>query len=136
MPGSKHSLLAILLLAMPAFAQQTSKQIDAEITRCMEKSGGVTVEMRNCNYAAYTKLDKRLNEVYKVLLAKLPKDQQELLRESQRKWLQFREADRKIEDALNPEAGGTLGLIVMDSYNYSFLLQRVQVLESHLESLE
>ena len=61
-----------LLLSAPALAAADS---DSEMSQaylaCMDKSGGVTVEMLDCMSAELTRQDARLNESYQRLLSKL-----------------------------------------------------------------
>ncbi len=51
-------------------------------------------------YEAVEGYDKLLNKYYKILMAKLPKDEAELLRMNQRAWLTFRDTNIKFQDAI------------------------------------
>jgi uncharacterized protein YecT (DUF1311 family) len=45
-------------------------------------------------YGAYLNfLDEELNKAYRLLMSKLPRSQQQALRDSQRKWLAFRDVE-------------------------------------------
>ncbi|MGO9945583.1 MAG: lysozyme inhibitor LprI family protein [Steroidobacteraceae bacterium] len=62
----------------------------------------VTVEAHNCFQLAATSADKRLNQTYNKILAKLSPDEQTALRNAERLWVQFRDttcaAERDLYD--------------------------------------
>ncbi len=49
--------------------------------------------------------DKRLNQVYRKLMIKLSPKQRKLLRESQRKWLQYRDREFKFIESFYTGSG-------------------------------
>jgi uncharacterized protein YecT (DUF1311 family) len=91
-------IFAILLFSFPAMAD------DAE-TKC--DPGGSTLEMTACEFDNYKAADKKLNEVYKEVIAKAKKMDAEYpeggiepydgyedsIRKSQRAWVGYRDAD-------------------------------------------
>jgi uncharacterized protein YecT (DUF1311 family) len=77
-------------------------------------------------------MDALLNTLYKQLMAQLSEEHKLLLRDSQRKWLAFFEAESELSMALDPSAGGTLALINADAFTYETLKTRVKDLESYL----
>jgi uncharacterized protein YecT (DUF1311 family) len=59
-------------------------------------------------------VQKRLNEVYRQLAQTLPSAKQAQLKNAQRKWLAFREAEQSLSFSLDPNDGGTAQLVNAD----------------------
>lgn len=76
---------------------------------CMDDSGGVTVSMLDCMGGETGLQDARLNQNYKAAMQTLVVAQQIQLRDAQRLWIKFRDADCALLGSLT---GGT-----MDSLN-------------------
>jgi uncharacterized protein YecT (DUF1311 family) len=132
-------LLAAALIGAPAIAVAQANGFDAQyarfrpsgnaidaahspmLRRCMNDSGGITVNMRDCSAAEYDRVDVRLNANYRQAMARLSAARQQQLRASQRRWLQVRwqrcDNDPEID-------GGTLGLIVRDGCVLNELTRR------------
>lgn len=137
----------LLALALPAATSATGvakkptvedqiSTIQSSLDACTEKSGGVTVTMRKCFSDASQAMDAHLNFVYRRLMAKLDKTNAGLLRDAQRNWLAFRDAEITFARAAGPEQGGTLGPIVIDNLNYTMLEDRTKALQGYLSYLE
>ncbi|HPN34331.1 MAG TPA: DUF1311 domain-containing protein [bacterium] len=127
----------VLLLMMFAcsdsgFCQETAAQIDSALARWIELSDGSTAGVRFCFSTGIEKMDQRLNALYRSLLEKLNEEQKALLRDSQRKWLAFREAEAKLALAVDPNAGGSLALIAADSFQFEMLKKWVRDFETYL----
>jgi uncharacterized protein YecT (DUF1311 family) len=132
------SIVAIVLFAAASHAaeQTETDRIDAAYSTCIDKSGGVTADMNNCSGDAIGKMDKRLNLLYKGLLAKLPTPKQTLLKNAQKKWLSYRTAEQDLSYALDPNEGGTLQTVSANGFAYDMLKRRVLSLEGYLMGLE
>jgi uncharacterized protein YecT (DUF1311 family) len=98
----KHVLICSLLASTPAWAGPSAKY-SRTFDACMDKSGGVTVEMLNCISAETKVQDQRLNKNYKELMAQLSAARRKELTEVQRAWLKFR--DLNCTFYADPEAG-------------------------------
>lgn len=94
---------------------------------CLDKSGGVTVAMRNCADAEYKYQDDRLNRVYRTLHANLNKAAAVQLRNEQRLWIGQRDGECKVD-----QNGGTAELIVSDDCAVQAAAKRAMELESRL----
>jgi uncharacterized protein YecT (DUF1311 family) len=81
-----------LLLNTPAVAA-ADNEMSQEYLTCIDKSNGVTSEMLDCISAELMRQDTRLNENYKRLMSKLSAKRKEGLREAQRAWVKFRDAN-------------------------------------------
>lgn len=131
-------LAAILLSAASGHSAQHTEidAIDAAYSACLDKSEGVTANMKDCSGEAINKMDSRLNQLYKTLMEKLAKPKQELLRNAQRKWLAWRSAEQDLSYALDPNEGGTLQGVSAGGFAYDMLKRRAQELEVYLSNQE
>jgi uncharacterized protein YecT (DUF1311 family) len=130
-----HRIIAILLL-LATFsihcAAKDKSPYSNEFTACIEKSGGVTVSMRDCNAAEYKKQDDRLNRSYKKLKESLPKTQNQELLEAQRIWLKFRDTNCDLYAKIYE---GTMALIVVDDCYLKAVTERATELENIIDYL-
>jgi uncharacterized protein YecT (DUF1311 family) len=94
----------------------------ATYRRCMDRSGGVTVAMRDCAGVEYDRIDALLNQRYQQLMRTLSPRDQARLRRSERHWLAFR---YEHCDRAAGEDSGTLSLIVRDGCVASELRRRL-----------
>lgn len=92
-------LTAAMVLAMPAFAFAQDKCYDDA------KNQG---DLNECADAAFKKSDKKLNELYKQIEARLKDDAdtRKLLVQAQRDWVKFRDAECSFQTA--GAAGGSM----------------------------
>lgn len=103
-----RALLLATVLALPAQAKEPQYSVSHE--RCMANAN-TTVNMLDCNAAELKRHDARLNAQYKAALAAHGDTQQALLRDAQRQWIKYRDANCGFYAQLT---GGTL-----DSLNSS-----------------
>ena len=118
-PAAKsHALWAAALLAIsstlaaPATAQPSAPKLSASFDACMDKSGGVTAEMRACISAEHTRQDQQLNRNYQALMAELPQERKKQLQTAQRLWLQYRDANCQFY--ADPDGGTAAGVAAAD----------------------
>ena len=76
-----------------ALASNTEDLYTGRYSSCMDKSGGVTVEMIDCIDEELVSQDGRLNGAYKKLTKELSAARKAQLVAAQRLWLQFRDAN-------------------------------------------
>jgi len=93
-------LVALSQVCAEAEEQQTSKAYAA----CLHKSGGVTTAMQACIADEFERQDKRLNAAYKALLGAVSEKRKVKLRDVQRKWIAFVDANCNFYD---DREGGT-----------------------------
>lgn len=79
-----------------------------QFSTCMDKSGGATFAMVDCINAELKVQDARLNSAYKKLGAKLTPERKIQLRDVQRMWIRYRDANCAFH--ADPE-GGSLARI-------------------------
>lgn len=61
---------------------------------------GSSNAIADCNYILLNEYDKLLNKYYKILMDSLNKDSKDMLKNSQRNWLEYRNSERKFNDNL------------------------------------
>jgi len=106
--------------------------LSAEHDRCMssgDAARGVTTGIVDCDREELDRQDHRLNAAYRKLMAGLAPARRVRLRNAERAWI--RERDRRCEKAAEPEAGGTLALILRSSCFASETKERADYLEAY-----
>ena len=130
------TMFSIVVLASPAFGQSPSDKIDSDLKKCLaQRTNFTTAGMHNCVGTAYQQMDSRLNEVYSLLMGKLTPPKRELLKDAQRKWLAFRDAELKLSKRLDPNVGGTISSVTGAGDAYEILKKRTKDLEQHLKQI-
>jgi len=97
---SKIIVVGALCLPMAAAAESSVHPIDAEESACLDHSGGVTANMITCSSQALESWDKALNQVYSKLKEKLDDNGRKALRDAQRLWIRYRDAEFANIDAI------------------------------------
>lgn len=90
------SLAFCLLLSTSAQASPETDAIEKGLSACMDKAAGVTYPMRECLSIASEKMDQHLNDVYRRLLKQLSPGKQAMLKEAQKRWIEFRKAELEL----------------------------------------
>ncbi len=96
-------------------AQAQAGEASQAYNQCMDKASS-TVAMSSCIQAETQLQDQRLNKVYKQLITKLESGPQKSLRDVQRQWIAYRDANCKFHVQAS---GGTMaqlegGMCVLD----------------------
>jgi uncharacterized protein YecT (DUF1311 family) len=114
------ALVACLILPVAAIAQSsTEDEYTGRFGKCMEASGGVTVEMLNCIADEIATQDVRLNFAYSDARRDLSEERQQVLQNAQRRWLAYRDANCEFYATI----GGTLAQVAS---NDCFLRETVE----------
>jgi uncharacterized protein YecT (DUF1311 family) len=120
MPYRWVGLLVLLTIAAPAVAQEKtaapSVQYSKVFEACLDKSGGVTVEIRDCDSAEYAIWDKRLNVAYAAIMSSDNHSSaaKAKLKEAQRAWIVFRDKGCLADGEIVAEGGTASSLIASD----------------------
>jgi uncharacterized protein YecT (DUF1311 family) len=72
----------------------------------LDKAGGVTFAMQDCVRDKLERQDRRLNGAYEALMGPVPEKRRAQLRNAQRKWIAFRDANREFYS--DPQGGSRL----------------------------
>lgn len=91
--SSKSSLLIFVLFGMSALASADEIDLTKQYSSCMDKAGGITVNMLDCMGAETKRQDARLNRAYKDVMARLSPERRKELQEVQRVWIKYRDAN-------------------------------------------
>jgi uncharacterized protein YecT (DUF1311 family) len=118
---------ALAIAAAPIAASAHETGLSKPYAACMDKSGGVTMDMIGCITAEYQRQDARLNKAYKALMAELPPPRKTQLQEAQRSWINYRDANCAFYD--DPD-GGTLARVNANACMMTATADRARELES------
>ena len=129
-------LLLLASIGMPhagaqAPATRPGHPIDQRLAACIDGTNGGDFAMKECTYRAHDEWDAALNEVYRQLLGMLSPADAGSLRESQRHWIAFRDAEFAVIDASYRDEQGTMSGLMRASERTGFVRERVLQLESH-----
>jgi uncharacterized protein YecT (DUF1311 family) len=118
-------VLVLTVLSVNGLSAQelTSKAYAA----CMEKAAGATFAMQDCIADEHARQDKRLNSAYRALLASIAEKRKAALRDAQRKWIAFRDANCAFQG--NAE-DGQAGRLAANECLVTLTAQRAKELES------
>jgi uncharacterized protein YecT (DUF1311 family) len=94
------SFLIMMALAAPiASAQKKVDPIEAQMDTCLGTPAGQTTSgMTDCSHQAYLAYDKRMNDVYQRAMRSADPQSRTQIRNAQRKWLAYRDAQRQAND--------------------------------------
>lgn len=133
---SRRILAAMLLagaLALPALADDEDP-IDAALSKCLDGEMS-TQGMVECYGAAYESWDAALNATYGSVMKTLSAEEGAALKEAQRAWIRFRDAESTFLASLLTPDRGTMMRITVNAMMTEVVKQRVLALRS-LEETE
>jgi uncharacterized protein YecT (DUF1311 family) len=110
----------ILVATAVAFLAAASNAQAAE-QDCAEAK--TYMDMTACSGAKFRQADKKLNATYKALLPKLDENGRNALKEAQRAWITFRDAECKYR--ASPSEGGAIWPMEEASCATSMTLDRI-----------
>jgi uncharacterized protein YecT (DUF1311 family) len=131
MHSSKNWILAIAVTTLSAVVQAADDGYSTTYRACMDESGGVTMNMLDCMGSETDQQDARLNQNYKAAMQALTPEQQTQLRDAQRLWIKFRDADCALLGSLT---GGSIDRINSASCFLDMTKQRADDLARLTES--
>jgi uncharacterized protein YecT (DUF1311 family) len=126
----RTSLVISLLLTTASLPAEPKYSKDYSL--CMNRSQGITVEMRRCTAEEHLRHDKRLNSVYAQLMRDLPKDRADQLRKVQLLWISFRDANCNF---YNDPYGGTAHQVMAGSCGLQMTAERADELTGFQTSM-
>lgn len=133
MPSRYRKTLVLLFILSPLVCgQETKDPIDKVLDACLASSAAnSTAGQVDCGAKAAASWDRELNQVYQKLLKTLDPTSEALLRNSQRQWLAFRDAERKFEAGPWIQKQGTIGQTTVALANVDILRSRVLTLRNY-----
>lgn len=125
--GLSVALTAFMTLPIAATGQSiTGDEYTGRFDKCMEASGGVTVEMLNCIADELATQDARLNGAYSDARRDLSEERQQVLLNSQRQWIAYRDANCEFYATI----GGTLAQVASNDCLLRETTERAAELEN------
>ena len=122
-----------VLLAFWAIApesQAAKHHIDSYVEACIDADSS-TAGMMNCTNQGSLLWEKELNTTYVNLMSALPPAEKQALRQAQRQWIAFRDAEFNAIDALYQGKDGTMYLVMRASDRLELVKTRVLQLMSY-----
>ena len=101
--GIASPRVLVTILGTTSVFAQSGRSVIAQQINCDRPQGDAQV--RTCIWLRYEASDKRLNEVYKQLVAKLSREERSILAEAQLGWIKLR--DKTCEFEVYQSRGGT-----------------------------
>jgi uncharacterized protein YecT (DUF1311 family) len=134
----RHYVLLILITVLATFSfseESTSKhRIDVWLEQNISKDPS-TAGMRAAMNQAREMWDAEMNKVYDRLMARLSPEQQNALRESQRAWLTFRDAEGKAISSIIASKDGTMWQLAATDEGMQLVRSRVLRLLTYEQDL-
>jgi uncharacterized protein YecT (DUF1311 family) len=137
----KKTLLTILFFcSIIGFSQTTKKKenpIDILESKCLNKKDISNAEMCNCTIKARELWDNELNKYFSLLKTKLPKETFEVLKESQRQWISFRDKEYSFISKFYYEVKeGTMWYAIAENNKKEIVKERAIQLKNYYEILD
>lgn len=126
------AILAAFLVSPAATVSQPADSQLAQGIQCDEN--GTTAEMKACLERDYKIADRKLNQVYRQLIATVEGEEKRRLIEAERAWIKFRDASCKFEAA--EALGGTLEGLLFTGCLTEMTRDRTADLEFYLAQTE
>lgn len=128
----KHiTWIAALLVSGSAHSAEEScygvrdHPVDIQYQADMDRSGGVTADMRDAQARAYAFWDAELNRIYRELTSLLPSNDAQRLQDAQRAWIAFRDAEVEFIRTESISDGGSLAPVVVSGRAIDLVRERV-----------
>jgi len=123
----RYSIFAGLVFCFVAnIASADENGLTNRFSECMDKSGGVTLNMNECINEEFKIQDARLNKAYKEIISELSPARKKQLQEAQRAWIKYRDANCAFY--ADPDGGTVANLIANDRF-MSMTAERAKELE-------
>lgn len=130
MVSNKSFMVGLALCCFTRVASADDVGLTKQFSVCMDKSGGVTVEMLNCIGTETNLQDTRLNKAYKEVMAQLSPSRKKQLQDAQRAWVKYRDANCNFY--ADPD-GGTMASVSSNDCFMSATASRAKELEGFKE---
>lgn len=126
----KFLVAGLTLFCLSQIASADDTGLTKQFSACMDKSGGVTVDMLNCIGAETKSQDARLNKAYKEVMSQLSPARKKQLQDAQRAWIKYRDANCNFY--ADPD-GGTMATVSSNDCFMSATASRAKELEGFKE---
>jgi len=128
------TLSSMLALVVSVWAAEPKSPIDVTLDQCLSvDSNQSTMGMVQCVGEAQGEWDKELNRVYKKLMGVLSAEEKEVLKNAQRKWLEYRDLEFTFTSTLHGNMDGTIHRIENADRCLAIVRQRALDLKSYYD---
>jgi uncharacterized protein YecT (DUF1311 family) len=117
----------LMLCCFSQIALANDIGLTKEYSTCMDNSGGVTSNMLDCIGVETKHQDARLNKAYKEIMTQLSESRKKELKDAQRAWIKYRDANCKF---YNDPDGGTMATLNSSDCFMSATASRAKELEN------
>lgn len=126
----RTTFFILAVLATPiASAQKRVDPIEAQLEACLATATGQTTEgMTDCSHQAYLAYDKRMNEVYQRIMHNADPQSRVLIRNAQRQWLAYRDAQLKADNGPWRADRGSMASPDIEALNVDAIRTRIDEL--------
>lgn len=107
--------------------QQAAIKLRPSYQKCLDGTGGVTPDMKDCMSAEFGYQDKRLNAAYKRLMSSIAPSEKAALRSDEREWIKYKDT----QCASGADAGQAEDLVAYDC-SVNETAKRATLLEDRL----
>jgi uncharacterized protein YecT (DUF1311 family) len=122
----RNSLVACLVLSTLGCAHAEERTSEA-YRECLDKAGGITSTMQDCIKGELERQDRKLNTAYQALMGSVSEKRRAQLRDAQRKWIAFREANCRF---YFDSEGGSAARLASDECGVTLTADRAHELEN------
>lgn len=129
----------LFFLVSTTYAQKKEAEdpIDKALSKCMDKKDISNADMCNCVHTATASWDTELNKYFKLLMAELPKEAAETLKQSQKQWIVYRDKEFEFSTKYYYEVKqGTMWYAVLAEKKMDIVKNRTLELREYYETLE
>jgi uncharacterized protein YecT (DUF1311 family) len=134
-------LLLFILIITNGYGQnkeRTSNKfpVDIRLNSCLDSAENqTTAGMIDCANKAMESWDAEMNKYYRLLLSKLSENTKVKIQISQRKWLEYRDAEFEAQGNLYSEMEGTMWQVASANRQLQIIRDRAIELMSYYEDL-
>ncbi|MBI5404354.1 MAG: DUF1311 domain-containing protein [Ignavibacteriae bacterium] len=127
-------LLFVLLISAKSFSQENKNPIDIYLDTCMEKNPS-TMGILKCTDEAFQMWDNELNKYYKLLLGILNDDGAKALKESELRWIEFRDKEFANLEQIYSNFDGTMYIPIQALSRLEIVRTRANQLKDYYQLL-
>ncbi|MFM0182709.1 DUF1311 domain-containing protein [Paraburkholderia aspalathi] len=112
-----------------ASAQKKVDPIEAQVEACLgTPAGQTTAGMTDCSHKAYLAYDRRMNDVYQRTMRNADPQSRMLIRNAQRQWLAYRDAQRQADNGPWRADRGAMASADIEALNVDAIRARIDEL--------
>lgn len=134
----KFFIILFSFLSLVTFSQTKKENpIDIQEKKCLDKDDISNSEQCNCTIIAQEGWDKELNKYYTILKTKLHKEDFEVLKNSQKQWISYRDKEFLLISKYFFEIKeGTMWYCIAEGKKKEIIKSRALELKNYYEMLE